>query len=98
MKYVLPLLAVGGALLIATPDSAMTAPAPNSVSALKNIAPSPIEWVRRRRHRDNDRYGSRRGVPVFIVPGLYWGPVWWDPNYNRQNRNRRKCNNWIFAC
>jgi hypothetical protein len=100
MKYVLPLMAVGGALLIATPDSAIAAPAPNSASTLEGAASAPIERVRhRRRHRVDDRYDPRRGVSVFIIPGLYWGPAWWDPNYNaRQNRKRGKCNNWIFAC
>jgi hypothetical protein len=43
------------------------------------------------------------GVEVFIIPGLYWGPAWWDPAYLRlcwkKIRPCRGCaENWIFVC
>jgi hypothetical protein len=43
------------------------------------------------------------GVAVFIIPGLYWGPAWWDPAYSRlcwkKIRPCRGCaENWIFVC
>ena len=43
------------------------------------------------------------GVEVFIIPGLYWGPAWWDPAYSqlcwKKIRPCRGCaENWIFVC
>ena len=57
--------------------------------------------------RHHWRYWWRRqqpsGVAVFIIPGLYWGPAWWDPAYSRlcwkKIRPCRGCaENWIFVC
>jgi hypothetical protein len=57
--------------------------------------------------RHHSRFRGRRerpsGVAVFIIPGLYWGPAWWDPAYTRlcwkKIRPCRGCaENWIFAC
>jgi hypothetical protein len=57
--------------------------------------------------RHHRRYWWRRerpsGVAVFIIPGLYWGPAWWDPAYSRlcwkKIRPCRGCaENWIFVC
>jgi hypothetical protein len=59
-------------------------------------------FVRRRWWAWSQREG-KSGVAVFIVPGLYWGPAWWDPDYSRlcwkKIRPCRSCaKNWISVC
>jgi len=57
-----------------------------------------------RRRQSSRRHEQRQsGVAVFIIPGLYWGPAWWDPAYSRlcwkKIRPCRGCaENWIFVC
>jgi hypothetical protein len=53
-------------------------------------------WWSRQRTRQS-------GIAVFIVPGLYWGPAWWDPNYTQLCWKKiRPCpnclENWIYVC
>jgi hypothetical protein len=53
-------------------------------------------WSWRRQPQDTS-------VAVFIIPGLYWGPAWWDPAYSRlcwkKIRPCRGCEeNWILVC
>jgi hypothetical protein len=43
------------------------------------------------------------GVAVFIIPGLYWGPAWWDPAYSKLCwKKARLCpgceKNWVSVC
>jgi hypothetical protein len=54
-------------------------------------------------HANADIVFVRRHVAVFIIPGLYWGPAWWDPNYSqlcwKKTRSCRGCaENWVFVC
>jgi predicted FMN-binding regulatory protein PaiB len=57
-----------------------------------------------RRHHWSWRYGQQQsGVAVFMIPGLYWGPAWWDPGYSqlcwKKTRYCRGCaENWAFVC
>ena len=58
----------------------------------------PSGYQASRRHEQR-----QSGVAVFIIPGLYWGPAWWDPAYSRlcwkKIRPCRGCaENWIFVC
>jgi hypothetical protein len=58
--------------------------------------------VRRRRWHWSPRQGQT-SIAVFIIPGLYWGPAWWDPNYARlcwqKTRPCRGCaENWVYTC
>jgi hypothetical protein len=64
-----------------------------------------VNLVRHRRHhRNNHRSRNhRRGIGVFIVPGLYWGPAWWDSAYAKACwRDIQPCpqcaKNWAFIC
>jgi hypothetical protein len=68
---------------------------PLSVTGFADRGGSNVEFVRR--HRRESRTQGK-GVPVFIVPGFYWGPAWWDANYWRQSRSRRNCGNWFLPC
>ena len=59
-----------------------------------------VDLVRRLRNR---RARQTAGVGVFIVPGIYWGPAWWDANFRRVcwklHRHCRNCaQNWIYVC
>lgn len=71
--------------------------------AIKNGLVDPVRH-RRRHHRKANRAQRRRsGVGVFIMPGLYWGPAWWDSAYSKACwRNIRPCprcaKNWTFVC
>ena len=63
---------------------------------------SAVDFVRHRRER---KTASRptKSVEVFIVPGLYWGPAWWDANYTRACwRLIQPCmncaRNWAYTC
>jgi hypothetical protein len=98
MKGFMSALAIIGAALFTSQISLPAAATPLSAGAFAGESvPGGIEFVRRHRHRGWRGSGRTSGVPVFIVPGIYWGPAWWDPNYSR-NRSRRNCNNWFFAC
>jgi len=65
-------------------------------------AKSAVDFVRHRRgHKAVSRRAS--GVEVFIIPGLYWGPAWWDANYTRACwRVIQPCKNcarnWAYTC
>jgi hypothetical protein len=83
---------------------ALAQPAPAAVASFHGAATigtrDSFELVRRRRHGDDYREETRRGrggVPLFVVPGLYWGPAWWQADSGRRDRSRRQCN-WLFAC
>jgi hypothetical protein len=57
----------------------------------------------RHRWRSWQRPQQETSVAVFIIPGLYWGPAWWDPAYSRlcwkKARICRDCEkNWVFVC
>lgn len=76
------------------------AAAPMSVSAnAAQFVGNPVEFVRS--HRRQSRRAN--GVGVFIIPGFYWGPAWWDENYTRacwkQIQPCKNCaRNWAYAC
>jgi hypothetical protein len=99
------LMLIAAALLALTPAHSYSPPA-EAVSlyldAAANHTDAGIVFVRR--HHWSWRYQQRQtGVAVFIIPGLYWGPAWWDPAYTRlcwkKIRPCRGCaENWIFDC
>lgn len=101
-KKILPLAALACVLFLAA--SAATAPvtaAPVSLNApLAEMAGS-AELVRWRWRWRRNAYPS--GITLFTVPGLYWGPAWWDANYARlcwrQIQPCRHCAyNWAYTC
>jgi hypothetical protein len=68
------------------------------------VCPADTDAIFVRHRRRSWWYRQRQsGVEVFIIPGLYWGPAWWDPAYSRlcwkKIRPCRGCaENWIFVC
>lgn len=104
MKKFMVLAAIAGSVLIATSspftpgDAATIHPSESlSTAAAETEAVDLIARLRWRRTR------QAAGVGLFIVPGLYWGPAWWDPAYTRacwkQISPCKGCaSNWIYVC
>jgi predicted FMN-binding regulatory protein PaiB len=99
------LMLIAAALLALTLAHSYSPPAeavPLYLDAAANRTDAGAIFVRR--HYWSWRYQQRQtGVAVFIVPGLYWGPAWWDPTYSqlcwKKARPCRGCaENWIFVC
>jgi|SRR6185312_9003897 len=88
------------ALCLVFDPATPVAAAPMSVSAsVAQSAGNPVEFVRS--HRRHSRRTS--GVGVFIIPGFYWGPAWWDENYTRacwkEIQPCKNCaRNWAYTC
>src|SRR5882724_11965585 len=59
-------------------------------------------FVRRHWRSLRHRQQQQTGIAVFIIPGLYWGPAWWDPAYAKLCWKKIRCrdceNNWIYVC
>jgi hypothetical protein len=97
--------AIAGTFWLLVPTSfspSDAAPLPPSLSLKTLSAESdPIEFIRRLRVK-RERLASA-GIGVFIIPGVYWGPAWWDRTYARVCwkliRPCRNCaENWIYIC
>jgi hypothetical protein len=95
---------IAGTLLLAASSSFAPSDAaaihPNQGLASASAESGLVDLVRRYRLR---RTRAAAGIGVFIVPGLYWGPAWWDPIYARvcwkPYRPCRNCaQNWIYVC
>jgi hypothetical protein len=103
LKKFMPIAAAGLALTLAHSYSPQPAEAiPLRLDATAVYADADTVFVRHSR-RTWRREQRQSGVAVFIVPGLYWGPAWWDPAYSRlcwkKIRPCRGCaENWIFVC
>ena len=103
LRKFMPVAAAALALALAYSYSPIPADAvPLRSDAALYRAVADIGFVR---HRWRSwRHPQRQsGVEVFIIPGLYWGPAWWDPAYSRlcwkKIRPCRGCaENWIFVC
>lgn len=72
-----------------------------ATASLGAASESTVNFVRRR--RGHKAVSRAKGVEVFIVPGLYWGPALWDANYTRACwRLIQPCKNcarnWVYAC
>ena len=95
----LPSCAVFAAAFFLRPAAKATPLA--ATASLSVASESAVDFVRhRRRHKAVSR---AKGVEVFIVPGLYWGPALWDANYTRACwRLIQPCKNcarnWVYAC
>jgi hypothetical protein len=102
MTKFFPFAAIAGVLWLALSPAAPVGATPLSVSAnAAQSTGSPAELVRWRWHRRSA--GRASGVGVFIIPGLYWGPAWWDANYARacwkQIQPCKNCaRNWAYTC
>jgi hypothetical protein len=103
-KRILPLAlaacAVFAAAFFLRPAAAATPLA--ATASLGAASESAVDFVRHRRgHKAVNRRAS--GVEVFIIPGLYWVPAWWDANYTRACwRVIQPCKNcarnWAYTC
>ncbi|HLL28112.1 MAG TPA: hypothetical protein VKT73_10780 [Xanthobacteraceae bacterium] len=102
LKKLMPAGAMALVLALAHSSSPQPAAAvPVQPGAAKRGAEAATIFVRRWIVSRYDPQPS--GVPVFIIPGLYWGPAWWDPNYSklcwRKVRACKECaEKWIFVC
>jgi hypothetical protein len=98
-KFILLIVILFVLILAASTPITRTEAAPAaaiSLSKLKAIHAEPIRWRLRRSQRPS-------GIAVFVVPGLYWGPAWWDPNYSklcwREIQPCKNCaKNWAYTC
>jgi hypothetical protein len=103
LRKLMPVAAAVSVLALA--HSYATPPAgavPLHIDAASRRADAGTVFVRR--HWWSGR-GKQRpsGVAVFIVPGVYWGPAWWDPGFSpicwKKTRQCRDCaENWVYAC
>ncbi len=102
-KFLLSGIIVGTLLFV---TSSLFAPSdaapihPNQSLAAVSAETDLTDLVRRWRFR---RAKQSSGIGVFIVPGLYWGPAWWDSTYSRVCwRQMRPCyhctQNWVYVC
>jgi hypothetical protein len=103
LKTFMPIAAAALALMLAHSYSPRPAEAFSlRLDATASGTDADTAFVRHRRWSWR-REQRQSGVAVFIVPGLYWGPAWWDPAYSRlcwkKIRPCRGCaENWIFVC
>lgn len=103
-KTILRLGIFAGTLLFAAsssyaPSDAATIHPSQSLAAV-SAETDLMDLVRRLRIR---RVNQLSGIGVLIVPGLYWGPAWWDATYSRVCwRQIRPCQhcapNWAYVC
>ncbi|HEY4863178.1 MAG TPA: hypothetical protein VIH65_03600 [Xanthobacteraceae bacterium] len=103
LRKLTPIAAALLALALAQSYSPPPAAAlPLHLDAAANHANADIVFARRH-HWSWRQRPQQTGVAVFIIPGLYWGPAWWDPNYSQSCRKKtRYCRgcaeNWVFVC
>jgi hypothetical protein len=68
----------------------------------KFLADADTVLVRRHWRFLRHRQQQQTGIAVFIIPGLYWGPAWWDPAYTKLCWKKIRCrdcaDNWIYVC
>ena len=83
-----------------SPSPAKTSPF-RPDTAVQSLAANTV-LVRRRWRALRHREPQQTGIPVFIIPGLYWGPAWWDPAYVKQCWKKPVCrdcaNYWFYVC
>jgi hypothetical protein len=103
LRKLTPIAAALLALVLAHSYSPPPAAAlPLRFDATANHTDADIVFVRRH-HWSSRQQPRQTSVAVFIIPGLYWGPAWWDPTYSqlcwKKTRSCRGCaENWIFVC
>jgi hypothetical protein len=79
-------------------------PPAQAVPLYLDAAPIHADAIFVRHHRASWRHQPQdTSVAVFIIPGLYWGPAWWDPAYSKLCwKKARICSNceknWVFVC
>jgi hypothetical protein len=102
LRKFMPIAAAALAMALVHSYSPLPAEAvPLRVDAVAGRVDADTTLVRRRRW--SWRQERQSGIAIFIVPGLYWGPAWWDPAYSRlcwkKIRSCRGCaENWVLVC